>query len=112
MFKSITFNDKTTMMKKVPLIIIVFLCTMAVTEAQKTYIWCGVLIDGISDAPLKDRTIVVEKDRIIAVENGFTKPGVNDKLVDLKTKTVTPGWIDMHVHLESETRKGNTADRF
>ena len=110
--KSITFNDKTTMMKKVPLLIIVFLCTIAVTHAQKTYIWCGVLIDGISDAPLKNRTIVVENDRIIAVENGFTKPAVNDKLVDLKTKTVTPGWIDMHVHLESETRKGNTADRF
>src|SRR5690606_666071 len=99
-------------MKKVLLLFAVLFLTITITQAQKTYIWCGVLIDGISDTPFKDRTIVVEKDRIIAVENGFSKPGSSDKLVDLKTKTVTPGWIDMHVHLESETRKGNAADRF
>ena len=57
-------------------------------------------------------TIVVEKDKITAIQNGFTQPASNDKTIDLKTKTVTPGWIDMHVHLESETKKGNVADRF
>lgn len=71
--------------------------------SQKTYIWCGSLIDGLADEPKKNMTIVVEKNKIIAVENGFSKPGVNDRSIDLKTKTVTPGWIDMHVHLEFET---------
>ena len=57
-------------------------------------------------------TIIVEKNKIIGVQNGFTAPGTSDKSIDLKSKTVTPGWIDMHVHLEGETKKGNLADRF
>jgi len=44
-------------------------------------------------------TIIIEKDKIISVQNGFTKPGIGNKTVDLKTKNVTPGWMDMHVHL-------------
>jgi len=55
---------------------------------------------------------VVEKDKISGVESGFTQPAANDKIIDLKTRTVTPGWIDMHVHVETETKKGNVADRF
>jgi len=80
--------------------------------AQKTYIWCGVLIDGVSNEAKKNMTIVVEKNKITSVDNGFSKPGANDLTIDLKTKTVTPGWIDMHVHVEIETKKGNVADRF
>ena len=85
--------------------------------SQKTYIWCGTLIDGISNEPKKNMTIVVEKNKIIAVEYGFTKPGPafpspSFSTIDLKTKTVTPGWIDMHVHFESETKKGAVADKF
>lgn len=102
---------KLLQMKKI-LFFLLLLAVFSNSNAQKSYIWCGVLIDGVSDAPKKEKTIIVEKDRIIGIENGFLKPGVNDRLIDLKTKTVTPGWIDMHVHLESETRKGNVADRF
>lgn len=85
---------------------------LSVSHAQKTYIWCGTLIDGISNEPKKNMTIIVEKNKIVAVQNGFTAPETTDKTIDLKTKTVTPGWIDMHVHVESETKKGNLADRF
>lgn len=80
--------------------------------AQKTYIWCGTLIDGISKEPKKNMTIVVEKNKITAVETGFSKASSSDKTIDLKTKTVTPGWIDMHVHFEGETKKGGVADKF
>lgn len=79
---------------------------------QKTYIWCGTLIDGISNEPKKNMTIVVEKNKIVAIENGFSKAGTNDKAIDLKTKTVTPGWIDCHVHLEGETNPAAYLDRF
>jgi len=85
---------------------------LSVSQAQKTYIWCGTLIDGVSNEPKKNMTIVVEKNRITAVEDGFSRPGASDKTIDLKTKTVTPGWIDCHVHVESETKKGNVADKF
>ncbi|HEX2628528.1 MAG TPA: amidohydrolase family protein [Chitinophagaceae bacterium] len=80
--------------------------------SQKTYIWCGTLIDGISNEAKKNMTIVVEKNKITAVENGFTRGTASDKTIDLKTKTVTPGWIDMHVHLESETNPNKYMETF
>ena len=93
---------------------LLFLAVLLVVElsAQKTYIWCGSLIDGISDEPRKDMTIVVEKNKIVAVEQGFTAAAANDKAIDLKTKTVTPGWIDCHVHIESETNPNQYLERF
>jgi imidazolonepropionase-like amidohydrolase len=92
-----------------PLFAIFFTLTLS---AQKTYIWCGTLIDGISDEPKKNMTIVIEKNKIIAVENGFSKAGLNDKTIDLKTKTVTPGWIDTHVHLSHETNPNRYLEAF
>jgi imidazolonepropionase-like amidohydrolase len=98
-------------MKKLLIITACLLFIQAVV-AQKTFIWCGTLIDAVSAEPRKNMTIVVEKDRIVKIEAGFTQPGTGDLSIDLKTKTVTPGWIDMHVHVEGETKKGNLADRF
>lgn len=81
-------------------------------HAQKTLIWCGTLIDGVSDQPVKNKTLVIEKNKILAIENGYTKGGANDQLIDLRTKTVTPGWIDMHVHLEHETNPNRYMETF
>ena len=89
-------------MKKL-LLSITALLVITFIHAQKTYIWCGTLIDGISNEPEKNMTIVVEKNKIATIESGFSKAGAADKVIDLKTKTVMPGWIDMHVHLEGET---------
>lgn len=71
--------------------------------AQKTYIWCGALIDGIGNEVRTGMTIVVEKNKITAVQAGFIQGTAGDKTIDLKNRTVTPGWMDMHVHLSSET---------
>ena len=84
----------------------------SVINAQKTYIWCGALIDGIGNNPRANITIVVEGNKIIAIENGFSTPGKTDKTIDLKSKTVTPGWIDMHVHIEIETNPNRYMETF
>jgi len=73
--------------------------------AQRTLIHCGTLIDGISNTPKSQITIVVEKNRITDIQNGYTTAQATDKVVDMKNRTVMPGWIDMHVHIESETSK-------
>ena len=57
-------------------------------------------------------TIVVEGNKITTIEKGFSKPGTSDVLIDLSKKTVMPGLIDMHVHLESETNKDQNLQRF
>ncbi|MGC4021154.1 MAG: amidohydrolase family protein [Cyclobacteriaceae bacterium] len=75
------------------------------TQAQRTLIHCGSIIDGKNKEQLQQVTIVVEGNKITSVDKGFTKPGKDDKLIDLSKKTVMPGLIDMHVHMEGETSK-------
>ncbi|AQG82502.1 metal-dependent hydrolase family protein [Spirosoma montaniterrae] len=80
--------------------------------AQRTLIHCGNFFDGIGNAVQSQMTVVVEGNKITAIQKGYTSPAGQDRVVDLKTKTVLPGLIDMHVHIENETRRGATADRF
>ncbi len=80
--------------------------------AQRTYIYCGTLIDCRSNNAQSQMTIVVEGNKIVSVEKGFAAPGSGDHVIDLKTKTVMPGLIDLHVHLEGETNKDQVLQRF
>jgi imidazolonepropionase-like amidohydrolase len=80
--------------------------------AQRTLIHCGTLIDGKSNDAQSQMTIVVEGNKITSIDKGFTKTGKDDKLIDLSKKTVMPGLIDMHVHLEGETNKDQALQRF
>jgi imidazolonepropionase-like amidohydrolase len=80
--------------------------------SQKTLVHCGNLIDGKSNDVQPQMTIVVEGNKITGVSKGFTKPAGDDKLIDLSQKTVMPGFIDMHVHLENETNKDQNLQRF
>jgi imidazolonepropionase-like amidohydrolase len=98
-------------MKKTASLVILAFC-ISNLAAQKTIIWCGTLIDGVSNDAKSNMTIVVEKNKITGVVNGFSVAAAGDKTIDLKTKTVMPGWIDCHVHTESETKKGNVVDKF
>lgn len=82
------------------------------TFAQRTLIHCGNLFDGVRSDLQREVTVVVEGNKITAVQRGYTAPSGSDRVVDLKTKTVLPGLIDMHVHIESETRRGGSYDRF
>lgn len=82
------------------------------SHAQKTFIHCGTLIDGKSDDVRTKMTIVVEGGRIVGVEKGFIPPQAGEELIDLSGKTVMPGLIDMHVHLEGETNKDQVLQRF
>lgn len=76
--------------------------------AQRTYIYCGRLLDVEQQKVLKEMTIVVEKQEIQSIEKGYVKPvNEGDQTVDLKDQTVLPGLFDMHVHMESQTSKDN-----
>ncbi|MBL8111585.1 MAG: amidohydrolase family protein, partial [Acidobacteria bacterium] len=71
-------------------------------SAPRLLVHAGRLIDGVADAPRTQVTLVVEGDRVVAIESGFRKPVAGEALLDLSTKTVLPGLIDMHVHLGTE----------
>ncbi len=74
------------------------------SNAQNTYLHCGKIIDTKNGKVLGNHTIVISENKIVSISEGFQNPTNNeDKVYDLKNKTVLPGLVDMHVHIESET---------
>ncbi|UOQ96940.1 amidohydrolase family protein [Hymenobacter sp. 5317J-9] len=83
-----------------------FLLAAGPAFAQKTYLHCGKLLDVRSGKLLSQQTIVVEKDRIVAIQSGYTAAGgAQDKIINLENRTVLPGFIDCHVHLEFQSSR-------
>ena len=63
-----------------------------------TVIHAGTLIAVPGQAPRRNASILVQGRRILEVRDGFAEvPGA--RVVDLRSSTVMPGLMDMHVHL-------------
>lgn len=98
-------------MKKVYMLLAA-LAIISYAHGQRTLVHCGNLIDGKSNEAQPQMSIIIEGNKITAIQKGFTKAGADDKLIDLSRKSVMPGFIDMHVHLENETNKDQNLQRF
>src|ERR1700676_498967 len=64
----------------------------------KTVIICGKLFDGLGDTVLGPTEILIEGDSIVEVSGSVGRPG-GANVLDLSDRTVSPGFIDTHVHL-------------
>lgn len=98
-------------MRKI-LLFVSLLLTGQFVFAQRTVIWCGTLINGADNEPKTGMTIIVQGNKIASVEKGFMAATPADRVIDLKARTVTPGWMDMHVHLSSETSPTQYIEQF
>src|SRR6185312_8649548 len=98
------------MIKNIYFVLLVFIAHTV--SAQKTYIQCGKLIDGISNTVQTGVTIVVEGNRITDIQKGFVTGRPGDRLISLQNRTVMPGLIDCHVHLESQGSKNSLLEGF
>jgi imidazolonepropionase-like amidohydrolase len=87
------------------------LCLAAAASAA-TIIHAGRLIDGKSDQPREQMTIIVEDGRIAQVAEGYLTPTESDRLIRLTEHTVMPGLMDMHTHLMSQHSKDSYTERF
>ncbi len=74
----------------------------------ETVIHAGKMVDAAAGEVLEAVTIVVDGDRIKAVEEGHS--GTAD--IDLTDAFVMPGWIDMHVHVASQQSPQRFVERF
>jgi imidazolonepropionase-like amidohydrolase len=81
-------------------------------SAQKIYVQCGRLIDGTGAAPRSNVTVVIEGKTITDIRDGYVSGSGADQTVDLKNKTVLPGLIDCHVHIQSQYGKNSLLDGF
>jgi imidazolonepropionase-like amidohydrolase len=77
-----------------------------------TLIHAGHLIDGTSNRAADDVTIVVDGNRITAIESGLRPGTAQDQVIDLRNATVLPGLMDMHVHLTEEASPGYELARY
>jgi imidazolonepropionase-like amidohydrolase len=94
------------------LTLLVFTFYSGVFTAQQTIIHCGTLIDCTSDKVAREMSIIVEGNTIIDVKKGYIKGNPGDTTVDLKSETVMPGLMDMHVHIEHESGPKRYEEKF
>ncbi|TQV89771.1 metal-dependent hydrolase family protein [Aliikangiella coralliicola] len=80
--------------------------------AENYLIHAGKLLDVKKLKVNQNYSIRIKDNKITAVEKGFIKPKSDEKLIDLKNKTVMPGLMDMHVHLSGEINKTSYSERF
>jgi imidazolonepropionase-like amidohydrolase len=95
------------------LLLFSLLFSASISFAQDTYLQCGKIIDTKTGKVFTNKTIVVSNKTIKTIQDGFiNSANPKDKIIDLKNKTVMPGWIDMHVHLEEETSPTKYVEEF
>jgi imidazolonepropionase-like amidohydrolase len=81
-------------------------------SAQTTYIHCGQVFDSASGKIKKELTLIIEGNKIDQVVKGYAQPVQGATMIDLKSKTVYPGFIDMHVHIESESNPSKYLNKY
>lgn len=80
--------------------------------AQTSYLHCGRLIDATDQKVQIEMTVIVEGNKIKSIEKGYSKIPTNATAIDLKAHTVMPGFMDMHVHIESQSSRTRYLERF
>jgi adenine deaminase len=67
-------------------------------QATAIVLVAGNVWDGLADAALGPMEILVQDGRIAAMARSVARPA-GARVVDLSKHTVTPGFIDCHVHV-------------
>jgi imidazolonepropionase-like amidohydrolase len=76
------------------------ICAPAAAATQAIIV--GNLIADAATGPTGPAVILVEDGRIEEIAKGSANPFQADNVIDLSTKTVVPGLIDLHVHLTGD----------
>ena len=84
----------------------------AVSVAQTTYLYCGRLFTMTNETPLTQVTVVIEGNTIQRIDKGYPSPPAGAAVIDLKDKTVLPGLIDCHVHLEWQQSRSSYTEKY
>ena len=89
-------------MKRLTLVLVsIIFC--AQLNGQTKYLYCGSVLDCKGEEAVANQTIIIKKNRITAVVDGYINSPDTVEVVDLKESTVMPGLMDMHVHIEGQS---------
>jgi len=92
-------------------LLFLLLPALLIGQSSTTYLHCGRIVDG-TGGQKTEQTIVVEGDKIVRIADGYLGAAAGAKTVDLKQSTVLPGFIDMHVHIESQSNPRAYSEKF
>ena len=90
----------------------ILLFAASVVNAQMTALTHVRVIDGTGRTPLEDATVVIEGNRILAVEPANSTLPAAAKVLDLHGDTVMPGLINAHGHLALVADGQNSATAY
>ena len=96
-------------MRRLVLLLLVLVGIPFASSHARTIVHAGHLIDGVGKTPRDNVSIIIDNGRFVDVVAGFMAPGDSDQVIELRDQTVTPGWMDMHVHLDSELSRNQHA---
>lgn len=105
-------------MKKIKIIGLFTLLVTSCANAQQTIINADAYVDVVNGKTIPNVSILVDDNKIKEIKtrgNISAAPGV--KVINLKGKTLVPGLMDMHVHLQGDAEdnflasKGNSIPR-
>lgn len=77
-----------------------------------TLIHAGRLIDGNQTRQHTEVTIRITGTSIASIEKGYSQPAATDQVIDMRSKTVLPGLMDMHTHMSSAYSKNSYIRQF
>jgi imidazolonepropionase-like amidohydrolase len=80
--------------------------------AQTIYLHCGEVLDCKGKQAEKQKTIIIEGNRIKDILNGYAEVPSGATGIDLKDQSVMPGFMDMHVHIEGELSPSRYSEVF
>ena len=98
-YRHVTTLKNGFFMIRTTLALLVTLGTQSAIAA--TVIHAGFLFDTKEGELLEKQTITIEGGRVVSVNDGFLRPE-GSTVIDLSAAYVSPGFMDMHVHLDGE----------
>ena len=75
------------------------------SSAEVTYIKAGYLLDVVSGKITENQIITIDDGAIVSISNKLPKDVKSSAVVDLSSKYVMPGLMDMHTHVVNNLSK-------
>jgi len=92
-------------MKKWLAVALIFLSVEVFAQGApaETYLTADALLDVETGKLIKNPALVIRDGRILAIgQHGKLKFSKSAEIIDLKGRTLLPGLMDMHVHLQTD----------
>lgn len=93
------------------LLIAIFLVNICSGQSI-TYLHCGTLLDMTAHTAQSGMTVIVTDNMITDIRKGYLEAEQDVQIIDLKSHTVMPGLMDMHVHIEHESSPKRYEEKF